>query len=95
VLHFDGCVNHGVTRANKFLQEAVGVEADGVLGPMSLEAINSSDPFETCKGICDNREEFYNAIVERKPAQSRFLNGWLRRINEIEGFTINPTEDFT
>jgi lysozyme family protein len=94
VLHFDGCVNHGVGRANKFLQRALGLDDDGVVGPMTLSAANDSDPIEICLNICDQREQFYRAIVANKPNQSRFLKGWLRRINEMREFTCDPEREF-
>jgi len=95
VLHFDGCVNHGIGRANKFLQAAVGMSTDGILGPQSLGAVNSMDEIELCMSICDQREQFYQAIVARKPEQGRFLKGWLRRISEMRDFTTNPDVDFS
>lgn len=94
VLHFDGCVNHGIGRANKFLQSALGVDVDGMLGTQTLDAANTSDEFEICEKICDLREQFYRDIVKQKPNQSRFLKGWLRRINEMHDFTCDPNESF-
>lgn len=94
VLHFDGCVNHGVAKANKFLQRALGVVDDGVIGPKTVAASFSLDPIEICEKICDQRERFYLDIVERKPNQKRFLRGWMRRINEMRDFTCDPTVDF-
>lgn len=94
VLHFDGCVNHGVVRAKKFLQRAVGVEADGIIGRITLGAINSQDPIWICEKVCDLREQFYRDIVARSPNQARFLKGWLRRINEMREFTTDPNQNF-
>lgn len=94
VLHFDGCVNHGVVKAKKFLQRAVGVEEDGIIGKMTLTALQAMDPIELCNKICDVREKFYRDIVANKPAQGRFLNGWLRRINEMRAFSTNPSAEF-
>ena len=94
VLHFDGCVNHGIARANVFLQRAVGVQADGMIGPITVAKTNSLNAFEVCKKICDQREQFYRQIVASNPSQIRFLNGWLRRINEMRQFTLNPNNEF-
>ena len=94
VLHFDCCVNHGVGRAKKFLQRAVGVDDDGVIGKLSLAAIQAVDPIELCNKVCDIREQFYRDIVARNPSQSRFLNGWLRRVNEMRAYTTDPSADF-
>lgn len=94
VLHFDGCVNHGVGRANKFLQKAAGVTQDGVIGPKTISAISALNEFDVCKNICNSREHFYRNIVEDKPTQVKFLAGWLRRINEMRQFVCDPGHQF-
>src|SRR6187402_1660290 len=57
VLHFDGCINHGVSQASKFLQRSVGADDDGVVGPQTIELVNSADAIEVCHSICDQREK--------------------------------------
>jgi lysozyme family protein len=94
VLHFDGCVNHGIGRAKKFLQRAVGAEADGVIGAKTLAAIIEQEHLWICNKVCDLREQFYKDIVEAKPAQARFLKGWLRRIDEMRAFVTDPERSF-
>ncbi len=94
VLHFDGAVNHGPGRAAKFLQASVGATADGNIGPTTISFANRQDEITTCNKICDFREQFYRTIAERDPTQARFLNGWLRRINEMREFTTNLSNDF-
>lgn len=94
VLHFDGCVNHGVGRANKFLQRALEVGDDGVIGPRTIRAAHEADEIDICTAICDQREQFYRRIVNNNPSQGRFLNGWLRRINEMRQFTCDPNVEF-
>lgn len=94
VLHFDGCVNHGVGKASKFLQSAAGVTADGAIGPATLQAVGQIDEIDLCNAICDSRAQFYNDIVARKPEQSKYLKGWLRRIEEMRAFTIDPSRTF-
>ena len=94
VLHFDGCVNHGVGRAAKFLQRAAGAVADGDIGPATLAAVASKNELELCKAICDQRESFYRSIVASNPSQGRFLNGWLRRINEMRAFVLDESKTF-
>lgn len=88
IIHFDGCVNHGVGRAKKFLQSAAGVNPDGNIGPNSLAAINSMDPSLLIRKLSNARIDFYNQIVARDPSQAIFINGWMRRINEVTQFTL-------
>lgn len=91
IMHFDGCVNHGVVRANRFLQQAVGAEADGKIGPVTLDAINDDDPMRLCSEIADLRVGFYHRIVERDASQGKFLKGWLIRIDEIRAYVLGNT----
>lgn len=94
VLHFDGCVNHGVKNANMFLQRAVGTVPDGQVGPATLTKVGLTNELAACATICDIREQFYRNIVARKPNQVRFLNGWLRRINEMRTFVLDTKKSF-
>lgn len=94
VLHFDGCVNHGPRSAAKFLQRALGVQDDGVIGPATLDAAEQADEFELCMAISQERAKFYQNIVRNKPSQAKFLKGWLRRIEEMEQYTCNPDNTF-
>jgi lysozyme family protein len=94
VLHFDGCVNHGVGRANKYLQRSAGVAEDGVIGNVTLGKINSADAITICNSICNYRTQFYKNIVLNNPSQGKFLGGWLRRIDEMRAFTVNPSATF-
>lgn len=87
ILHFDGCVNHGVGRAAKFLQRALGVADDGAIGQGTLGALASQDEIDVCNKICDQREKYYDRIIQNDPSQEKYRNGWMRRINEMREFT--------
>jgi lysozyme family protein len=95
VLHFDGAVNHGLGRAAKFLQRAAGTTVDGDIGPSTMTAINAGNEIALCNAVCDQREKFYRDIVASKPEQTRFLNGWLRRIAEMRAFVTDTSRTFT
>jgi len=94
VLHFDGCVNHGVKRANIFLQQAVGANADGIIGSATLAKIKMAPIMPLLNSICDQREQFYRAIVRANPSQVKYLAGWLRRISEVRSFVTQPGNTF-
>lgn len=89
IMHFDGCVNIGVGRASKFLQQAIGVEADGKIGPITLAKIQSIDQKILITNLSKTRSNFYYNIVKNDPPQKIFLNGWIRRITEVTDFTIS------
>ena len=91
MLHFDGCVNHGNGRASKIIQEAVGATIDGDIGPRTLEAIKracgaSGGELKVCEKVAQLRRQFYQQIVRRDASQQRFLNGWMKRIDEVLAF---------
>ena len=94
VLHFDGCVNHGVKNASKFLQRAVGASDDGDIGPGTLAKVKTVEELTACGMVCKAREKFYRDIVANKPTQAKYLNGWLRRINEMRAFVLDQTRTF-
>ena len=94
VLHFDGCVNHGVVKSKKFLQRAVNVTEDGIIGKVTLAALSAMDPIDLCNKICDIRTQYYQDIVTNNPSQSRFLSGWLRRVNEMRAYSTDPSATF-
>jgi lysozyme family protein len=86
-IQFDGAVNTGVGQQMKFLQRAVGVNADGAWGPNTSRAtgntINDIGLKALCIFVCDQKETFYRNLVEKKPHLGRFLKGWLNRLNDL------------
>lgn len=78
---FDLAVNSGTRRAAKFLQSAVGVGADGIIGPATLRAVATSalTSKELIDIICDRRERFYRSL----DGFPTFGRGWLRRCEEV------------
>lgn len=99
VLHFDGAVNHGVGRAGRFLQRAVGVTEDGDVGPQSITATlarvkRPGGEIAVCNQICDFRAAFYETIIQRDPTQERFRRGWMRRINDMRSYVTDPKNKF-
>ena len=67
-----------------------GATQDGEVGPGTAKLANAMNEFDLCRLLCDRREKFYRDIVAANPSQARFINGWLRRINEMRDFTRGP-----
>lgn len=67
----------------KIPQRILGVKADGIVGPVTLAAVNNADSSSLFDEIHKARIEFVENIVNRRPSQSRFIKGWKRRINAI------------
>lgn len=73
---FDTAVNSGVVQAAKFLQRAVGVPDDGIIGPQTLGAVRAADPQLIDKRFNGHRLQFM-ADLKVWPD---FARGWARRI---------------
>lgn len=78
---FDGAVNSGPKQSIKWLQRALGVTADGVLGMVTLEAINRTGNHDNLIArICDRRMAFLRALR----TWGDFGKGWKRRVDDVE-----------
>lgn len=71
--------NYGV----KGVQSLVSVTADGVIGPITLAAINAQDPAKLAMRIKEARANWFRLIVKNNESQRKFLAGWLRRNDEM------------
>lgn len=73
---------HSGSVATKTIQRVVGVTADGIIGPQSIQAINNYDNGLFSK-LKLERIAFLKGIVARKETQRKYLDGWLTRVNSI------------
>lgn len=78
-LVFDAAVNSGVGQAARWLQRAVGVKDDGVIGPQTLLALNQADPEALARRYLSQRLRFMSGLANW-PA---FGRGWARRIADL------------
>lgn len=83
---FDAGVNFGVASAAKKLQRVLKVKDDGIIGPVTLGKINSSNPKELIKGFIKEAQNGYVGIVLNKPSQLAFLHGWISRTHRYFDF---------
>ena len=97
LVHFDATVNIGnayrpgggawlwTGNANKILQNALCVEADGHIGPKTLAAVVSPDVDPTALALMQvsERERWYKALVASNPARANLLSGWLTRCQHV------------
>jgi lysozyme family protein len=86
---YDLAVNSGPHRAAQYLQQIAGVTADGMIGPKSLEAIQSCDAKETADAICDMRLDFLKGLS----TFSTFGKGWSRRVAEVKAKAISMADN--
>jgi lysozyme family protein len=82
----DAGVLHGVSRAVRWLQEELGVVADGVLGPQSrqaLDALDVSAQDRLARKVLGRRLKAVADIVVKDQSQLAFLRGWIARAVEL------------
>ncbi|MDH1299663.1 glycosyl hydrolase 108 family protein [Achromobacter sp. GD03932] len=73
---FDAAVNHGTAQAAKFLQRAVGVADDGIIGPKTLAAVAARGAASILLVFNAEREQFYTDLK----TWPSFGKGWSRRV---------------
>lgn len=77
---FDAAVNSGPSRGAKWLQSALGVTADGKIGPRTLEAATRVDARMAINTACAARMAF----LKNLSTWPTFGRGWSRRVADIE-----------
>jgi lysozyme family protein len=76
-LCFDLAVNGGPARAAMTLQQALGVTADGVIGPQTTNAAAFADARALAQKFTDIKIAFYKSL--NSPVYER---GWVNRAHE-------------
>ncbi len=82
---FDFGVNSGPSRAVKYAQRVVGVSADGILGPTTLQEINDSDSVAFINELCDARLHFLQGLG----IWATFGRGWAARVKDLRAYSLN------
>jgi len=93
VLHIlDHGINANKRLAIRMLQRIVEVKPDGIIGPVTIKAVNNWKPYPKTiqgygllNGIVEHyiyaRHCYYSSIVLRRPVTRKYLKGWLNRVN--------------
>lgn len=76
---FDCAVNQGPSRARRFLQLAVGVVDDGVIGARTLAALQRQKPSTTIEKIRRLRKSHYEGLDNFDV----FGDGWMNRLRDV------------
>lgn len=75
---FDMAVNSGAVNAIKMLQRLLHINIDGIVGKQTITTANNK------KGVCEaymNERRNYYRTIARKGNNSKFLKGWLNRVD--------------
>jgi lysozyme family protein len=81
---FDFGVNSGSSRSIKYAQAVVGAHCDGILGPVTLQAINAHDPRDFINRHCDVRLGFLRNLR----IWSTFGRGWSARVRDLRVYSL-------
>lgn len=76
----DAGINCGITTAARWLQSALGVTADGKVGPITVAAAQlAKDPLKVAAGVC-RRRIMYSITLDNF---GEFGEGWVGRILDV------------
>lgn len=81
---FDSAVNSGVWRAAKWLQQAVGAEPDGYIGPKTLTAMQAHGAAATINAVCDTRLAFLKGLA----IWPVYGAGWTTRMKDLRAYAL-------
>jgi len=77
-------VNSGSSRSIKYAQRVVDVHQDGVLGPMTLAAINGYNPKDFINELCNARLGFLRGLR----IWGSFGRGWSSRVKDLRAYSL-------
>lgn len=80
----DFAVHSGPPRAAMELQSVVGVEVDGVIGPVTLAATRSKDAKAVIRNLMDERLEYMKGLGN----WGRYANGWTERVKRVRADSL-------
>jgi len=86
-LVFRFSVHSGQETAVRLLQESIntfvpivaGIKTDGILGPITRQAVNSIRPPRLQDAFRVGTCRYYLNIVLKKPSQQKYFKGWIKR----------------
>ena len=79
----DWAWHSGTITAVKEVQNVLCVESDGIVGNITLSAINSQSPLPLFGKIQQARIAYIERICNSRSANNKFKNGWFNRINSL------------
>lgn len=83
----DFAVNSGPNRAARYLQRALGVPQDGIVGPRTIAAARNAAPDRLINAICDSRLKFLRGLE----TWSTFGRGWSSRVEGVRSTALADT----
>jgi len=82
---FDAAVNSGVSRSVKWLQQCVGANPDGQIGPKTLAAVAEKDPEKLVEMLIEQRLLFLQSLA----TWGTFGRGWGKRVVAVRHMALD------
>lgn len=79
LFYFDMAFNMGNYRAITYLQQCIGVKADGKIGPITISKIKNI----TLECLYQKRNDWYLRLKNNTTWGGKFYKGWMNRSNDI------------
>lgn len=85
-----GSGNWAIKNLQQVLNRSFGynLKVDGDAGPKTIEATNKVDSKKLLELLKAERLDFYQQLVKNNPSQSKWLNGWNNRANDMYNFAL-------
>jgi lysozyme family protein len=84
---FDQAVNSGPGQSARWLQAAVGVPADGGIGPQTIAAARQGAPAQIINAMCDARLAFLRRL-RGGTLWETFGRGWQARVDGVRAYGL-------
>lgn len=84
LLVVDWAWHSGTINSIRRVQRALGLVDDGIVGPLTLAALNDDCHRQVFNSIHHERISYFENIITYNPSQAKFRNGWMNRINAIK-----------
>lgn len=84
----DQAVLHGVPHMAYLLQKISKVKQDGIVGAITMGAINTLNPKNVCLDILSSELISYCQIAINNPKDVVFLMGWINRIISLYNYVF-------
>ena len=94
VVLYDAAVNSGPRQSVLFAQRGYNacvaygqpLDVDGIMGPVTRKAMQQADTDKILMAMIDQREAFYQRLVNKDESQEVFLHGWLNRVDDLRNY---------
>lgn len=85
---FDSAVNLGLGQAVKLLQDVLGVAKDGILGPVTINALSKNNINSVIRNYVNRLICFYSKLAFFNPKLNKFLKGWINRAKRMPNHEV-------